>query len=91
MNCCRKWGSVLLATVMVFSLLAPAFSLKAYAEKNDMSPAFKKVLNGGKLVLNSVPPADQNDQLFYSAMDDFTLENPNFRLGIVDEKTTPRN
>ncbi len=90
MNCCKKLGSLLLATIMVLSLLSPAFRLKTYAEKNDMSPAFKKVLNGGKLVLRSAPPADPNDQLFYSAMDDFMLENPDFGVGIVDTETTSK-
>lgn len=89
MNFCKKLGSLLLAIITVFSLLSPVFCPKAYA-KDDMSPAFKKVLNGGKLVLRSAPPADQDDYLFYSAMDKFMLENPDFGLSIVDEETTSK-
>lgn len=88
MNGFKKVVSFFLVFALIVSSALTTFCTVAYADKKDMSNAFKKVLNGGKLVLNSAPPADIDDQIFYSALDDFMLENPEFQVNIVDDSTT---
>lgn len=80
----KKFG----ALILTVTLLISAFCVTANAKQSDMSAAFNRVLNGGQLVFNSVPPVDENDQTFYSALDDFMLENPDFSVNIVGNSTS---